>query len=56
MIKAMENGTLAWDKVIERNWFPFVTPPGSIRIYPKTRNTFQKFLTTERLAQLLPKR
>ncbi len=56
MIKAMESSNLPWDRVLGRNWFPFMTPPGSIWIYPKNRETFQKLLTPERLALLLPKR
>ena len=53
ILKTLKNTNIPWEVALKRSSFPFMTPPGSIRIYWKNLNTFQRFLPPEKLAELL---
>jgi hypothetical protein len=53
VLKTLKNTSVPWEEALQRTSIPFMTPPGSIRIYPKNLETFQKFVPLEKLAELL---
>ncbi len=53
VLKTLKKTSIPWEEALRRTSIPFVTPPGSIRIYPKNLETFQKFMPLEKLAELL---
>ncbi len=53
VLKTLKYTSIPWHAALDRSSFPFMTPPGSFRIYPKNLKTIQKFLTPEKLAELL---
>jgi hypothetical protein len=55
VLKMLEKMSIPWDQALGNSPFPFLTPPGSIWIYPKSPVTLQKFLTLEQLAEHLAK-
>jgi hypothetical protein len=55
ILKVLGKSSIPWDQALGRSSFPFMTPPGSIWIYPKNLATFQRFLPLEKLAELLKK-
>ena len=55
VLNALHKINIPWDQALGHSAFPFMTPPGSIWIYPKNSATFQKLLPLEKLAELLMK-
>jgi hypothetical protein len=55
VLKVLEKINIPWDQALGSSYFPFVTPPGSIWIYPKSLVTIQKLLSLEQLAERLVK-
>ncbi len=55
ILKKLKKISIPWEKALGHSSFPFMTPPGSIWIYPKNRATLQKLLPLEKLAELLMK-
>ena len=55
ILKILKKMTIPWDQALGNSSFPFLTPPGSIWIYPRSPVTLQKFLTLEQLAERLAK-
>ena len=53
VLKTLKKTNIPWKEALGRTSIPFLTPPGSIRIYPKNLETFQKFVPLEKLAELL---
>ena len=52
-LRALKNASIPWEHALSRSSFPFMTPPGSIRIYRKNLETFRRFLPLEKLVELL---
>jgi hypothetical protein len=44
---------IPWDQALANSSFPFMTPPGSIWLYPRSPATLHKLLPPEKLAELL---
>jgi len=44
---------IPWTEALAKSPLPFITPPGSIRLYPKNIQTFQRFITLEKLVNLV---
>lgn len=55
VLRALKKLSIPWEQALGSSSFPFVTPPGSIRIFPKKLATLQKLLPLEILAQHLTK-
>ena len=55
ILKTLKGVHMPWEQALKTSSFPFMSPPGSIRIYPKNLRTLQKLLPLERLAELLTK-
>lgn len=55
VLKALKKIGIPWDQALGSSSFPFMAPPGSIRIYSKNPATLQKLLPLEKLADLLVK-
>jgi hypothetical protein len=55
VLTMLRKTSIPWDEALGSSSFPFVTPPGSIRIYPRNLATLQRFLPLEALAELLAK-
>ena len=55
VLKVLHRINIPWDQALGQSGFPFMTPPGSIWIYPKNSATFQRLLPLEKLAELLMK-
>jgi hypothetical protein len=53
VLNILKKANIPWEEALRRTSIPFMTPPGSIRIYPKNLETFQKFVSLEKLAELL---
>ena len=53
VLKMLKETKIPWEEALQRTSIPFMTPPGSIRIYRKNLETFQKFVSLEKLAELL---
>lgn len=53
VLKTLQKTSIPWEEALGRTSIPFMTPPGSIRIYLKNLETFQKFVPLEKLAELL---
>ena len=53
LLRILKTASIPWEHALGRSSFPFMTPPGSIRVYPKNLETFQRFLPLEKLAELL---
>ena len=49
----LKKTSLPWAEVLSKSWLPFITPPGSLWVYPKNIETFQKFITIEKLVEML---
>ena len=55
VLKTLKKTSIPWEQALGHGSFPFMTPPGSIWIYPKNLTTLQKLLPLEKLAELLMK-
>lgn len=55
VLKMLKKLSIPWDQALLSSTFPLITPPGSIRVFPKKLATLQKFLPLEILAQYLAK-
>lgn len=55
VLKALKKISIPWDQALRCSSFPLISPPGSIRIYPKNTATLQKLLPLEKVAELLMK-
>jgi hypothetical protein len=53
VLEMVKKADLPWDDALGRSKIPFLTPPRSIRLYRKNRETLQKLVTPEKLAELL---
>lgn len=53
ILKVLQGNPVPWEQALRTSPFPFVTPPGSLRIYPKNLKTLQTLLPVERLAELV---
>ena len=53
VLNTLKKISIPWDRALGSSSFPLMTPPGSIRIYPKSLRTFQRFLPLEKLAELV---
>jgi hypothetical protein len=55
VLRILKKLSIPWKDALVSSSFPFITPPGSIRIFPKRLATLQKLLPLETLAQFLIK-
>lgn len=55
ILKILQGASMPWEQALKTSIFPFVAPPGSIRIYPKNLRTLQRLMPLEKLAELLTK-
>lgn len=53
LLKMLRKADIPWENSLSNSILPFITPPGSLWLYPKTPKNFQKFVTTEKLAAFL---
>lgn len=56
MVGLLKKISIPWDQALMQIPFPFLSPPGSFRIYRKNPATLQKLLPLEELADLLVNR
>jgi hypothetical protein len=53
LMEILKKAAIPWAAALTKSPLPFITPPGSFRLYPKNAQTFQKFITLEKLVDLL---
>lgn len=53
LLKMLKKADIPWENSLSKSMLPFITPPGSLWLYPKNPKNFQKLVTTEKLATFL---
>jgi len=53
ILNILKKAVIPWNESLSSSPFPFITPPGSYRLYLKNKQTFQKFVPLEKLVDLL---
>ncbi len=53
LVHLLKKANLPWEETIKGSKIPFLSPPGSIRIYRSSVKNLQKFLSIEKIAELL---
>jgi len=53
ILNLLKKADIPWAGSLSKSPLPFITPPGSFWLYPKNIQTFQKFITIEKLVELL---
>jgi hypothetical protein len=56
LVQMMKKAGIPWNEIIKRSWNPFLTPPGSIRLYLSNEKTIDKLLPLEKIAELIQKK
>jgi len=53
ILNLLKKADIPWSGSLSKSSLPFITPPGSLWLYPKNIQTLQKFITLEKLVELL---
>ncbi len=53
ILAKLKNSPIPWEGSLKISAFPFLTPPGSVRLYQNNPQNFEKFVPLETLAELL---
>ncbi len=53
ILEKLKNSPIAWDEAIKPSVIPFLTPPGSFRLYQNNAQNFERFVSLEKLAEQL---
>lgn len=53
VLNTLKKINIPWEQSLESSSFPLIAPPGSILVYPKKLETFQKLLPLDKLAEIL---
>lgn len=53
ILRMLKKAAIPWAEALSKSRLPFITPPGRFWLYPKNIQTFQKFITLEKLVDLL---
>ncbi len=53
LVSMIKKSNIPWAETLKHSKMPFLTPPGSIRLYLSNVNNLQRFLTFEKIAALL---
>lgn len=55
LLNALKKAKIPWDKALSQSTMPFITPPGSFRIYIKSQEKLKQLIPLELLAESLKK-
>lgn len=55
LVQMMKKANIPWDDILNRKWNPFLTPPGSIRLFLNNQKSIEKLLPLEKIAELIKK-
>lgn len=53
ILEKLKNSPIPWSESIKSSAIPFLTPPGSFRLYQNNPQNFERFVSLEKLAELL---
>lgn len=55
LVQMVKKARIPWNEILKKSWIPFITPPGSIRLYLSNEKTIDKLLPLEKIAELTQK-
>jgi len=55
LVLMMKKAGIPWDEILKRGTNPFLSPPGSIRLYLNNQKSIEKLLPFEKIAELIKK-
>lgn len=55
LVQMVKKACIPWNVILKKSWIPFITPPGSIRLYLSNEKTIDKLLPLEKIAELTQK-
>ena len=55
LVQMVKKARIPWNVILKKSWIPFITPPGSIRLYLSNEKTIDKLLPLEKIADLTQK-
>ncbi len=55
LVQMVKKARIPWKVILKKSWIPFITPPGSIRLYLSNEKTIDKLLPLEKIAELTQK-
>jgi hypothetical protein len=56
LVLMIKKANIPWDDILKRPWNPFISPPGSIRLFLSNQRSIEKFLPLEKIADLIKQR